>query len=125
MFEKLILIIAKYKTVIDIAVLFALIASQWPLYLIEVVSEKRKIDSEINTDYFLAGIMLLFGLYALSYHIINKAIEVTTTRGYLTLAGKIFTVVSLAVYIFIVYLFLSMTCSVIYLTLKKDKKKIT
>lgn len=121
MMEKVILFIAERKMLIDSLVLLFLLLVQWPLFLINVMKEKKGEDG-IETDHFLSGLFFLFGLYALSYRIIDIAYEAILAKGKLSLSGEIFSFLAVSVYFFITYLFVSMFIYSIYLFIEGKRQ---
>ncbi|MEM7819181.1 MAG: hypothetical protein QW403_03525 [Candidatus Aenigmatarchaeota archaeon] len=106
--EKVIIVISSAKSLLDPVVLFLILNSSWPFFIHDTLQKK---------DFLERGdlpfsILLLLGMYALFYHILEKAIEVFFFKGNLSLAGKILFYTSFSFYLFII---VSSAVSVIFI----------
>lgn len=96
--EKVIIAISSTKSLLDPVVLFLILNSSWPFFIYDTLQKK---------DFLERGdlpfsILLLLGMYALFYHILEKAIEVFFFKGNLSLIGKILFYTSFLFYLFII-----------------------
>lgn len=124
MLEQLISFFIKYKEPVDYIVLVSIILLQWPAFIIDrlidyIPAEKRnKFQENVSLYNILPAILCLFGLYAVAYRLIDKAIMVYNVKHLLSLFGTVLFSLSVLLYIFIVYFFVSLAIYTLILYIK-------
>jgi len=125
--EHLINFLAKYKETIDFVVLAFTVLLQWPVFFIDRLAEEELLKDELNIPESLTSdnmILVTFGLlggFALANKLIDKAIEVYGIKHSLSVLGFTFLSLAILFYLFIAYLFVSLTAYAIILQTRAKK----
>jgi len=121
--------LAEYKETIDFIVLALIILIQWPVFLIDKITEdgdlrnRLGVQESISLDNMLLVIFGFLGFFAIASKLIDKAIEVYGIKHSLSTFGFAFLSLSFIFYFFVTYLFVSLSVYTVILYVKAKRLK--